>query len=323
MRGVGFEPTKHCPRAEEDSRKVQNPAFSQALPDVLSFGLWMQKAGYRSSTVTSCVKALKALARRTNVLDPESVKSYLASAALSENRKQTVIDHVARFYKWKKMPFVQPRYRRIHTLPFIPLEVEIDQLIAGVGQGQAAFLQLIKETACRPGEAWALRWIDVDGERSCIRIVPEKGSQPRERRVTARLLSMLNAKPRKWDCIFHDTKADPNESLDDFRRTFINQRRRAAERLQNPRIRQITFKTLRHWKATTEYHRTKDILHVMQLLGHRNIQNSLVYTHLVDFHDDNYICRVAQTVDEAKVLVENGFDYVSEIDGVQLFRKRK
>jgi site-specific recombinase XerC len=96
-----------------------------------------------------------------------------------------------------------------------------------------------------------------------------------------------------------------------------------AERLQNPRLLQISFKTLRHWKATTEYHKTKDILHVMRMLGHKNIQNTLVYTHLVEFHDDEFVCKTARTVDEARALVESGFDYVSEIDGVQLFRKRK
>jgi site-specific recombinase XerD len=28
-----------------------------------------------------------------------------------------------------------------------------------------------------------------------------------------------------------------------------------------------------------EYHRAKDILHVMQLLGHKSIKNTLIYTH--------------------------------------------
>ena len=56
---------------------------------------------------------------------------------------------------------------------------------------------------------------------------------------------------------------------------------------------QIT-KTLGHFKATMEYHRTKDILHVMSLLGHKNIRNTLVYAHLVKFENDEWICRVAK-----------------------------
>ena len=73
-----------------------------------------------------------------------------------------------------------------------------------------------------------------------------------------------------------------------------------------------------------EYHRTKDILYVQRLLGHKNINNTLVYTHLVQFEpEDNFTCRVANTIDDAKNLIEAGFDYVCDINDAKLFRKRK
>ncbi|MEM3774351.1 MAG: site-specific integrase, partial [Candidatus Bathyarchaeia archaeon] len=74
---------------------------------------------------------------------------------------------------------------------------------------------------------------------------------------------------------------------------------------------------------TMEYAKTRDILHVMKLLGHKNIQNTLVYTHLVNFNEDEYISRAAWTLEEAQKLVEAGFEYVCEIEGARLFRKRK
>jgi len=37
---------------------------------------------------------------------------------------------------------------------------------------------------------------------------------------------------------------------------------------------QIHFHTFRHWKATMEYYKTKAILHVMKVLGHKNINNT-------------------------------------------------
>jgi len=92
---------------------------------------------------------------------------------------------------------------------------------------------------------------------------------------------------------------------------YRRQRKRISAKLQNPRLDQIAFKTLRHWKATTEYHKTKDILHVMQLLGHKNIQNTLVYAHLVNWESDESVSKVAKTVKEAQELVEAGFDYVT------------
>ena len=72
-----------------------------------------------------------------------------------------------------------------------------------------------------------------------------------------------------------------------------------------------------------EYHRTKDILHVMRILGHKNIKNTLIYTQLVTFEDDDYVCKTAATVPEAAELIEAGFDYVCELDATTLFRKRK
>jgi hypothetical protein len=60
------------------------------LSRILELALWMRKKGYGNSVVQTCVRALKGLARRTNLLDPESVKSYLANAQLSEKRKTKV-----------------------------------------------------------------------------------------------------------------------------------------------------------------------------------------------------------------------------------------
>jgi len=72
-----------------------------------------------------------------------------------------------------------------------------------------------------------------------------------------------------------------------------------------------------------EYQRTKDILYVMRMLGHKSIQNTLVYTQMVQFKKEEYTSATANTIEDAQKLVEAGFEYVTEIDGVKLFRKRK
>lgn len=69
--------------------------------------------------------------------------------------------------------------------------------------------------------------------------------------------------------------------------------------------------------------KTKDILHVMKILGHKNINNTLIYAQLVDFKDDEYVSKVATIAKEACQLVEAGFEYVCDVDGKHIFRKRK
>jgi len=44
----------------------------------------------------------------------------------------------------------------------------------------------------------------------------------------------------------------------------------------------------------------------------------------VDFNDkEEYFSATANAVTEAAKLVEQGFDYICDVDGVKLFRKRK
>jgi integrase len=128
---------------------------------------------------------------------------------------------------------------------------------------------------------------------------------------------MLNTLPKLSQRVFGDS------SLAILRKNFDRQRKRIAFKLQNPRLKRITFHTFRHFYATMEYHRTKDILHVQQRLGHRDINSTLIYTHLVSFEADDYTIRVAKTLKEDKELLKAGFTYVTERDGVKIYRKRK
>lgn len=75
------------------------------------------------------------------------------------------------------------------------------------------------------------------------------------------------------------------------------------------------------------YHQTKDILYVMQFLGHKNINNTLIYIQLEEAlfknMNEEFICKVASTLQETKDLIEAGFEYVcTPPDDLMLFKKR-
>jgi len=68
----------------------------------------------------------------------------------------------------------------------------------------------------------------------------------------------------------------------------------------------------------------------MQILGHRNIRNTLIYITVEkglfqETTDDQYHVKVAKNTEESIKLIEVGFEYVTGEynDGGKIFRKRK
>jgi integrase len=280
----------------------------------------MRKESYSETTIERYVRLLKELAKHGDLRDPESVKIGLTQTRWADGTKEMACGAYGLYAKQHGFTFVPPRHRRVEKLPFIPLDSEVEQLFGAMGLRYSAFLSLLKDTAARPLEAWNLKWSDIDFAGSAVTIAPLKHSRPRRLKLSSRTLNQLCQLHRDHAWIFGDGAL---RTYQHFLRNFEVVRKEAAKRLGNARLNAISFRTLRHFKATMEYHRTKDILHVMQLLGHKSIKNTLVYTHLVDFGGDEFICKVAKNVNEAKGLVEDGCDYVTDIEGVKLFRKRK
>lgn len=122
----------------------------------------VKENGYRESTIVSRVKLLKGLARKAKLTDPEAIKEIIARLDVTEVRKELLVTVYGGFCKQFNLPFQAPRYRRVERLTFIPLEQEVDQLIAGTGAKTSAYLQVLKETGSRAGEAWRIQWTDVD-----------------------------------------------------------------------------------------------------------------------------------------------------------------
>jgi integrase len=301
------------------------------------YGAKQLTMGLKEKTVKSRLSVLELLHRRgANLLDPLSVfkaidkakkfnpkEKTLTEEDWSDGSKYQATDAYLKFSEILKIPIPQDvnfrKFKPDQKLPILPLETEIDQLIAGCSRKVASFLQLLKETGARCGEAWALKWDDIDIERGIVTFnKPEKHARARQAKMSSKLTAMLNMLPRNTDRVWGTA-----HQLNYLRQNFMNQRKRIASKLQNQRIAKITFHTFRHFHGTMEYHKTKDLLHVQQRLGHRSIMSTMLYTQLVNFESDDYHVKIAKNIKEDEELISAGFEYVTEREGAKIYRKRK
>jgi integrase len=291
---------------------------------ILEFAWLLKKQGYSEETIRLHVSALRTLHKRgADLYNPESVKEVITRQKWSETRRRNVINAYSRFLKHEGIQWDKPRCKVSQKLPFIPTEQELDALIAGSGSKTSVLMQLLKETAMRAGEAMKLKWTDIDFERRIVTLnEPEKGSKPRMWKVSEKLIGMLKSLPRENEKVFGKSRYDT------LKQTLQKTRKRLAVKLQNPRLAKITFHTFRHWKATMLYHKTKDPYYVKDFLGHKSIKNTEIYITVEraifgDSCNDEFTVKVASNPEEIKALLEVGFEYVCEKDGLLFFRKRK
>jgi integrase len=306
---------------------------------IIEYLFHLQKEGLREPTIDQKNQLLRRLlSLGADLDDPDTVKAAVARLQGSESYKLLLCLAYEGFAKYHGISWTRPNYRQSETLPFIPHEVEIDSLIAGTDRKTSALLRLLKETAMRLGEAWQLEWKHLDIQNRVVTCNnPEKHSRPRIFTVSADLTQMLDKLPKVNQYIFGSGRkvqqgtADPRFHMKLLLRQkakLTKQRERVAAKLQNPRIKEINYHTLRHWKATTLYHQTKDILHVMKFLGHKGPKNTLIYIDLETAcfpnGGDDYVGKTAKTSVEGLSLIEAGFEYVcTSPDGTMLFRKRR
>jgi integrase len=109
---------------------------------------------------------------------------------------------------------------------------------------------------------------------------------------------------------------------------FSKRMERLARLTNNTRYRKIHFHTFRHVFALRTYHRTKDILHVKTLLGHRNLMTTQRYVELYcQIYDtnqpDQFITKIAATKEERINLINDGWTFIKNDENDWYFRKPK
>ena len=292
------------------------------------FYAYLEKEAYSvESDYVDKVKHLAVLG--ANLREPESVKTVIGQMKRKDGQKTKNGTKILYCYaydaltKMLKIDWEMPTYTQEDHEPFVPDETELDALInSAKSKLLAAFLQALKETFADPGEVLRIKWLDIDTSRKQISIrYPVKNHLPRTLNVSSRLLAMIEALPRKDDRVFPTAYSN-------MLRRYVTMRKRTADIHKNPRLLAVDFTAFRTWAGTMiAYHSNGNVLKVKQLLGHRQVKNSMKYIGKIDFKDLDFETTSATTVEDILRLGKEGWlEYsVAKINDVEhhCFRKPK
>jgi len=282
----------------------------------------MKANGMSDYTIESTRKALRIIEKHANLDKPEIVKLYISRKECSDGFKANLCNAYARHCKYYKIEWEKPKYTPETRQIRVPTKEKVEMLIAHAGRKMAVKIAISAETGLSPFELVNLKAKDVDLEQ---RVIYPRTAKHGAARPPLRISSKLQAMLKEYiarDDIEPDDKLF-NTTPRNYSKMFRVTRNALAEKVHDPMIKTIRLYDLRHFYGTMEYHKTRDIVLVQARMGHKNIKNTLLYTHLLNLNDDEWICRGATNKEEAMQLIEAGFVYVTEIDGTKLFRKRK
>jgi integrase len=267
------------------------------------------------------VNALCRVASKIDFDNPSCFSEHVAKGKWRESYKANLCDFYNHYCKFFSIAFVKPRYRRDHKLPRVPTEEKINLILGHASRKYVIIYKIAMECGLRPVEIGNLTLNDIDLDKGILSVYSAKNGNPRVLKLKNDTLALLTAHVKSRNFSLND-RIFPSAGV--ISNTYERLKASVAKKLNDPELKKIRLYDLRHYYATMLYYKTKDILLVKEKLGHRNINNTLVYTHLVSFNDkEEFYSATAKTVDEAAKLIEQGFDYICDVDGVKLFRKRK
>lgn len=294
--------------------------------EILSYIIKLSKKA-KKNTVRIENWTLKYIMEHANLNNQTEVFNFIDELENSNNYKNKLRNAYAKYLKFYNIePAIPANLPKTYTKDSkqirIPTTERLEMLIAYAGKLLGTKLQLSLETGLRPVELMKLKTKDIDLEQRLVYPITAKRGAPRTLKISQALITRINEHILRNKLTPENKLFNGNETS--YGKDYRALRNKLAHKLKIPELQQIRLYDFRHYFATMLYQKTKDILFVKQQMGHKSINTTLIYTQLLSFDKtEDYLCKTATTLNEATELIEHGYEYVTEMNGTKLFKKRK
>jgi len=304
-----------------------NPISLKTEETIINTLLALRGDGITETTLRQINYKLRELARNTNIVDPEAVKGYIATAKnqttgepLAEETRNKFAYAYDKYCEKQNIIWSKPFYKVEEKTPLIPTSENVNTIINNASKRYTVIFTILAETGAEGHELEKVTQADIDAEQGLISIRGCKGHASGTYKLKTRTAEMLRIYLHK------NPQEHPFPTSEIMGDVWRQTRRRAATKLCKPELDKIILKSLRNYSGAQLYYKLPDPIAVMRHLRHKKLETTMHYIRgITTSGEEEFICKAAATPQEATALIEQGFQYVTGEynDGGKLFRKRK
>lgn len=247
---------------------------------------------YSKNTQKTYIQAISQFLEYFSKTDPSKINNEdifryiehkIKDNKISFSTQKGIVGAIKLFYKYVynrniKIDYIYPDRQELKLPKVLAIE-DIKKILNSIQNlKHKTLISTIYSCGMRISEALNIKISDIDSKRMMVRIENSKGNRDREVMLSQNLLMLLREyykvyKPKKY--IFEGQKGSKYTA-----RSAENILKKA---LKDSKInKNASLHTLRHSYATHLIEQGTDIRIVQELLGHKNIKTTQIYTHITD-----------------------------------------
>jgi integrase len=285
----------------------------------------LRNDGVTQTTLKQINYKLREIARNTIINDPKEVKGYIATAKnqitgepLSEESRNKIAYAYDKYCQIQNIAWKKPFYKVEEKTPLIPSTENINTILNNATKRYTVIFQLLIELGAEGHELEKVTQADIDAEQGIIRLRGCKGHASGTYKLKTQTAEMLRVYLHK------NPQEHPFPTSKIMGDVWRQTRRRAVTKLCKPELDKIPLKSLRNYSGAQFYYKLPDPIAVMRHLRHKKLETTMHYLRGITLgEEEDYTVKTATNIKEATDLLEHGFTYIQDIDGIKLYRKRK
>jgi integrase len=298
-------------------QKTQDPQDIGKL-NIANIIIWMKKEAYEPTTIQRVVKELKHLERNCNTAKPQEVKLYIANKAVSNARKENLIESYNIAIQSLGLTWNKPFYERHDKKRRAPKEELVQFIINHVKFPLNLKLKMSRDLGERPIELTWLKIQYVELKTGKTDLTGAKHTIGREGKLKQDTLELLK-RYIKRENLNPQSTIFPTTS-DNISTCYRHARNNLAKKYNMPELKQVQLYDFRRRKGTREYKLSgHNFLHVKKILGHKDARSTEKY--ITEDEQIEWLPIKCTTDEQIQQAIKDDCILVGHENGIWYFKK--